>query len=288
MATAFVAIRASRDALPTHAVYPAGPGHATIKPRSRVVFFESGRDDLSFTASTTVLTSMRVLSSAPGAFGEQEQMVAFAPATYFDEPRRLSILAGSLAKVRRFDDPNRHFRRKVVAFQNEEDLTVIEKDLVDPSRTTFRVLFHSLSLRLQAQFIAEHRTRLRLDRLGRFQYYEKAAELLLRFVQDAVSEPLRLLGRIASAQEAVHERLADSRLELDRLELVNDGAEVARDPDQVVVPLGRIARAARLAVPRLDDLRALTEDRSRVPSVIEWLGNDQRVWERHRWNETIW
>lgn len=161
----------------------------------RLIVFK--RDD---EGAITFVGTSEVLSATDRDVREEGEVIrfrtlSFASESVFDEPRTLALLAGSLQKVYRFLDPERHFARPIVKL-DFDDYQAIEQNIIATYRTVFRYLFSSLPLPIQAEFVRLHIEQYPHSASRIVSNYRDLAGPLIKFVDGRVAPMLRLLTQV--------------------------------------------------------------------------------------------
>jgi len=179
-----------------------GPYRAHVREDSDLVIFSFSGEEVYFTG-TSRTTEVHEREQDDHVV----QTITIEELRPYPEERRLSVLAGSLEKVYRFLEPSRHFQRRPIIRLTEQDYVTIAKNTIDVYRSTFRILFESLPVGVQADFIRLHLDVFPWDRDGRIHTYRELAPLLVKFYRTEVSSPLVLLRDFAVVHEKFSQRL---------------------------------------------------------------------------------
>src|SRR6266446_1488605 len=236
-----------------------------------LLIYERREDDLIFTAYTTV-ESVQEQEEDAGRF----QTASAAQLSAVDGERRLSVLAGSLEKVYRFLDPERHFRRGIVRLSREDYETIIE-NAIDIDRSIFRYLFTALPLQVQVDFLSSQPLEEHLAKDGIIRDYEGPCKSLLKYFDERVDPFVNLIANF----ERAFSELGEVK-NLPRLEHLQFYSPETRE----TVEFGTVART-------LKDLahNSLFIEKSGVARLLseaaDQLGSTRKKQSpRRKWNET--
>jgi hypothetical protein len=201
MADAYYAVnRASVDENTIE--HKVGPFRARVKSGASIVLFTLSGEGAFFTGTS--------VASAVDERVEDERLVqtiTIDPTEEFSEPRKLSAMGGSLQKVYRFLEPERHFKFRDIIRLSEQDYMTISDNLIAVHRSVFRFLFSSLPLDVQSDFVRRFISDLPLDDDGNIKSYESLAPLIVDYYRWHIRSPLVLIERFA----AVHQNFGSER-----------------------------------------------------------------------------
>jgi hypothetical protein len=192
----------------------------------------------------------------------------------FSEPRTLAVLAGSLKKVYRFLEPERHFQRPIVAL-SVDDFETITTGQVDLFRTVFRYLFSALPFEVQAEFTKMHAASIPSRSEGRVWEYPDLAKAIVSFFGERVRGTMRLLAQLAT----VHQDIKISDLPAFRTLHLESNAEV--------ISLGETATAAQRELEHNVLFASRGEGQPLLHEATKQLdvNEDRELW--RRWDETL-
>ena len=185
-----------------------GPSRPRLEVGDLLILFDKRSDDLYFTGTSAVVSATDVSQPAEET-GERKtiRLIEISKINDLDHEQRLSVLSGSLEKVYRFLDPQRHFMHRIVKL-SQKDYRTITEGRIYVDRSVFRQLFAALPLPLKAEFVKQHIDAFPLISNGTVDDYRRLAGLLVAFLEERVLEPLHILAVIASIHEdAIGQRL---------------------------------------------------------------------------------
>lgn len=275
MSAAFVAVREPSALL---ADWPSVPRVQAGLPY--VLFRQSGGDVL-FTAQGRI-SSVEDADDALAKERSPRQKVKLSAPTRFTSPVSLNVVAGSLKKVTRFRNPESHFNRSVVAFQDIDDLAVLTEGMLYIERSIFRSYFSSLPWPMQAEFAASIALDAGPDRTPLIDDYGRLASAVLNFVEQEVVELLVQLARLNRADDRLREAGAE----------LPDGLTAATLLDlesQIEFPVGKAALGVARIFPsdRETDIDNLIASTLLLKEARLQLGEISKREEARRWREPI-
>lgn len=195
MADSFYAVNAA-SIEGTTIEHKVGPYRARVQPRAAFVVFTLHGEEALFTGTSSV-TDIDERSEDDRLV----QTITIEPIERFSEARDLSAIAGSLEKVYRFLEPERHFKWRDIIRLSEHDFKTISENSVAVHRSVFRFLFCSLPLDVQSDFVRRFIGEFPLDNDGNIRSYVGLAQLIVRFYRLHVRSPLVLVQRFASVHQ---------------------------------------------------------------------------------------
>jgi len=161
-----------------------------VEPNSIAVIYQRTTGDVKF-VGIVIVESVRESSEGDARL----QVITLSESLPFPEPRELSVLAGSLEKVKYFLAPERHFKRSVLKLSRKDFRSIVNLT-IDIHRSVFRYLFSALPLELQADFIRQHIDSIPLSSNGTVIDYEPIAPLLVKYYQNHVRNSFELVDLV--------------------------------------------------------------------------------------------
>lgn len=245
MPVAFIAVDADRLSGASSRLHVGRTGYPILSEGMTVVLFRHIGEEVRF-FSTGELGPVEIIQKEEidernGEQVQRELQVSDIRAlqTFPDQPLRR--LGGSLARVTNFLEPERHFRRHVVAFYDPDDLLVIKLGSVAVYRTVFRYLFAALPYSVRADFVSRHAERFVGGSVPRIREYRELAPLLVDYVERHLAEIFVLLRSIRRRYESIQARDLPP---LDDLVLAEEAEETHSIwTSASVIPLGTSSRA---------------------------------------------
>jgi hypothetical protein len=244
--------------------------------------FKRESKDLMFVGQSSVLEASRLAVSEGGA-ESQINKVQFAPIEEFESPRPLREMAGSLQRVYRYLDPNRHFARQVNALQRD-DYETIAKASIEIPRSIFRYLFSALPLPIQSEFVRTYPGSFPSTAQGFVHVYAELARELLTFLESRVRVPIQLLASVASAYGTI-ERAKVPQVREWWLAPGEDTEDKVSPKRQVRIPVGAAAETAASVL----EQTSLFEPNTRNVSVLEECRKELATFEgqERRWRDPV-
>ena len=250
-----------------------GPGNPRCVAGNDLIGFEREHDNVYF------LGTSRVKSVEEKEFGGiRLYVVKVDVLADFSKPRRLSVLAGSLEKVYRFLEPERHFRRRIVGLSKDDYQTIVE-ERVDLNRSIFRYLFSALPLELQTEFIRMHSDILPLKSEAKIRDFSALASAIVSFFNSRLRETLELMGHLRSTYDKLGVKGIPP---LKKLFLASGNLEDMVAFGEVVIDMDDLLRTNSLYAPRTSNITLL----EKCMKLVEQEDIKSMRWKR-RWNETI-
>ena len=214
------------------------PFVARLEAGDRFVVFER-KDEIVFVAKGEVVSIADRIEAEEGSSEPVTvRLVQISEVEPLDEPRSLIVVAGSLEKIYRYIDPQRHFIGRNILKLSKNDFQTIDTGRLYLSRSVFRFLFSALPVALQAEFVRQHIEQMSLSPDGEIQAYGELAPLIVEFVSDRISEPLQMMNQIAT----LHKKLGNVAPPIQDLYLTTDEDLEARKTDPIA--FGRTATAS--------------------------------------------
>lgn len=178
------------------------PFSARIARGDLIVVFSRDESDVQF-RGTCKVTDTR---DRPGETSDSGQTiivrsVSVSEVIELQSIQSLKVLSGSLEKVYRYLEPERHFGRNIVKL-SQSDYETVTEGRIFIARSIFRSLFSALPIAVQAAFVQAHIEAFPLSSDGAVKNYDALATLLVRFLEDRLTEPLEMLSRITDLHGA--------------------------------------------------------------------------------------
>ena len=247
-----------------------------------LVIFEKQPDDIHFTGRSMVL-SARDLTPAIEDAGEQAatRLVDMSEIINLENPQRLTVICGSLERVYRFLDPQRHFLHKIVTLSQNDYETITDAE-IHVSRSVFRKLFTALPLAVKAEFVRRHIEAFPLTSEESIHNYTDLAHLLITFIQERMIEPLRMLATMAHLhQDSTGKGLPD----LDNLYLADGSDPESKRVQPIAIGKTCVAVHDMLKANRL--FLAPEGEMSLLEEALQQLRNADVETENKKWNDPI-
>lgn len=252
-----------------------GPGNPRCVAGSGLIGFERENDDVYFLGTSRVESAEEKESN-----GIRRCTVKVDELTDFSRPRRLSVLAGSLEKVYRFLDPDRHFRRNIVGLPKSDYQAIVE-ERIDLNRSIFRYLFSALPLDIQTEFIRSHIEVLPARSGEKIRDYSELAVAMISFYERKVREPLDMCARTAKIYSQID---ASNMPPLQRLELTSGDMDRSVDFGRSVLDIAVLLGENPIFSPVFDNESLLQECKSLTADIDSMNTKTLRT---RKWNETL-
>lgn len=251
-----------------------GPGRPRLAKGNDLIGFEKQSKGVCFLGTSKVIDTKDLR-------GEDVtiRLVTFERLTEFPEPRLLSALAGSLARVYRFLEPERHFRHRIVALTKGDFQTITEKR-IDPNRSIFRYLFAALPLEMQTDFIRLNAGIMPSKAASRIEDYSALAQRIVSFFEERVRKTLELLASVPAAHAKIHAAALPS---LKDLYFVSHDTKEELAFGEATVAAQRLLQSNLLFAPEHDSKPLLQECSYQLKTSL--LSKEKSIFKR--WNETL-
>ena len=141
------------------------------------------------------------------------QLAQFSSITPFDHPRELSVIGGSLDKVKYVLEPQRHFKRNILKI-SRRDFSTITANEVDVRRSVFRYLFAALPMAVQTVFLQGENVDLEKFYADEGASRQGLDEAILSFMKNDVLPQFELVAGVAYATANINVRGMPSVREL--------------------------------------------------------------------------
>lgn len=251
-----------------------GPGHPRFVTDNDLVGFEKESEEVYFHGTSRVTYVEEKVS------GEiRFRIVEVDELTNFSKPRRLSVLAGSLEKVYRFLEPERHFRRCIVALPKSDFATIVE-ERVDVYRTVFRYLFSALPLEIQTEFIRTNTSILPSKPGRKIRNYSELAPRIVSFFEGQVGETLSLLARIPTAYRKIH---VDDLPSLKKLYMASEDAKETVAFGEITTDAEKLLKSNPIFASETDSKPLLQECKNQLSKIL--ISESVHIWKK--WNENL-
>ena len=172
-----------------------------LRKGNAIVVFDRHDGSLDFVGTSNIISSS-IENVSDARLDLQKNVVTFGEIRMFDKPRPLNTIAGSLHRVYRFLEPQKHFKRRVNALSSQDYKTIVDYSLEIP-RSIFRYLFSAIPLAIQSEFVRTYPRSFPLTAEGHIESYGELADELISFLDNRVGATLRLLTDVALAYEGI-------------------------------------------------------------------------------------
>ena len=280
MAKAYFAVRAS-EIQSQRFLNRLGRSKPTLRQGDAILLFnKQGEEGLQFVSKATVLTANLVDQNEA-----RTQQVGISEPEGLTKPISLRAIAGSLRKVYRFLNPERHFRRSIIKIPFA-DFETIANNRVDQDRSIFRYLFSALPFELQTDFLTNYGNDAGIDDRGVVGGYEQLSRSILEYFEEEITQcfdALEWCRRSFKPLEDIRDMPSMNQLVL-----------TSSDGEDATIPLGRILSATSGVSSGNSLFSEVAGERSLLSEAREQLRRSESTESsnsptnrRRVWNETI-
>ena len=184
-----------------------GPAQPKFTKGVELILFEKDSKQIFFTGTSEVI-EVKTVKKEEAFF----QIVKIDEPKLFEKELDLAVFAGSLKKVYRYLEPYKHFQRRIVALDQDDFETIVNKKLC-MSRTIFRYLFSSLPLEIQTEFFNEYHKEMHCDPNGIIKDYSLALRYLIEYFKERI---VSLFGLFAQFND-IYDKFQENNNEVPEL-----------------------------------------------------------------------